>query len=142
MSALYARRYYVRGSEELKKGALDDALQDFQAAIQLAPGFYEARIGYATTLLKMNDPPRAAQTLRVGLAQAVGRGERFALLRTLGDALIASGDFFGAEDALFEATQLGVADSADLHDRLARVRARTGRLGDAFDELLRAARLS
>lgn len=144
MSALLARRYYARGCEELRQGALDDACQDFQAAIQLAPGFYEARIGYATVLLRLQDPPRAAQTLRVGLHLCSQEGnrpqERVALLRAMGDALIAGGDFLAAEEALAEAARSGGAGSPDLHDRLARVRARTGRYAESFEELLKAAR--
>ena len=52
MSALMARRYYVRGCTELRNNELDDACQDLQAAVQLIPSYYEARIAYATALLR------------------------------------------------------------------------------------------
>jgi predicted Zn-dependent protease len=142
MSALIARRYYTRGCDELRRGELEDACQDLQAAIQLIPSFYEARIAYATALLRLKDPPRAVQTLRAGLHyNAAGTG-RTMLLRSLGDALVISGDFLAAEEALAETTASSARDSADLHDRLARLRARTGRFNEAFTELLAAARLS
>jgi hypothetical protein len=62
MSALMARRYYTRGITELRSNELDDACQDLQAAVQLIPSYYEARIAYATALLELKDPPRAIQT--------------------------------------------------------------------------------
>lgn len=139
MSAVLARRYYLRAKEKLTMSQLDDACQDFQAAIQLAPGYCEARVGYATALMRVPDPNRAVQTLRAGLHYAALPAERAAILRALSDALVQLGDYVGAEQALSEALQSGPT-SADLHDRLARLRARTGRLAESFDELLRAAR--
>jgi tetratricopeptide (TPR) repeat protein len=142
MSAPIARRYYVRGCDELRRGELEDACQDLQAAIQLIPHFYEARIAYATALLRLKDPPRAAQTLRAGLHYSPSGPGRAMLLRALGDVLVISGDFPGAEEAFSETKANSARDSADLHDRLARLRARTGRFSDAFSELLAAAKLS
>lgn len=142
MSALIARRYYLRGCDELRRGELDDACQDLQAAIQLVPGFYEARIAYAVALLRLKDAPRATQTLRAGLHYHPSGPGRAMLLRTLGDALVLAGDFIGAEEALTETVATSASDSADLHDRLARLRARTGRYSEAFTELLAAARLN
>ena len=142
MSALVARRYYTRGLDELRKNEVDDALQDLQAAVQLIPSYYEARIAYASALLRIKDAPRAAQTLRAGLHYAATGPARAALLRALGDALVSAGDFLGAEQAFTEGTATSAGDSADLHDRLARLRARTGRFEEAFTELLAAARLT
>ncbi|HMU39403.1 MAG TPA: tetratricopeptide repeat protein [Pseudomonadota bacterium] len=142
MSALMARRYFTRGIAELRSNELDDACQDLQAAVQLVPSFYEARMAYATALLRLKDPPRAIQTLRAGLHYtANGRG-RALLCRALGDALVAGGDFLAAEQAFAESQASSPQASADLHDRLARLRARTGRFDEAFTELLAAARLT
>jgi predicted Zn-dependent protease len=141
MSTLIARRYYTRGVGELHKGDLDDACQDLQAAVQLYPAFYEARIAYATALMRLKDAPRAIQTLRAGLHYAQSGPARSLLCRVLGDALTAGGDFPGAEQAFAESKAQSPSDSADLHDRLARLRARTGRFDEAFTELLAAARL-
>ena len=142
MSALIARRYYTRGCDELHKNELDDACQDLQAAVQLIPTFYEARIAYALALLRLKDAPRAAQTLRAGLHYAGPGPARALLCRALGDALVSSGDFLGAEQAFAESQVSSPGESADLHDRLARLRARTGRFSEAFAELYAAARLS
>lgn len=142
MSALIARRYYLRALDEIRRHELDDACQDLQAALQLIPGYYEARVAYAAALLRLKDPPRAVQTLRAGLHYNPSGAGRAQLQRALGDALVASGDFLAAEQAFAETSATTAADSADLHDRIARLRARTGRFQDAFNELLAAARLS
>jgi thioredoxin-like negative regulator of GroEL len=138
VSAAVARRYFVRGREALRRGALDDAQRELEAALQLSPSFVEARVGYALTLQR-TDPPRAAQSLRTGLAAARRPADRRALLCALGDVLVQSGDFPGAEAAYAEAAALPGA-TARLHDRLSRLRARTGRFADALSELLLAAR--
>lgn len=102
MSALMARRYYTRGITELRGNELDDACQDLQAAVQLIPSYYEARIAYATALLKLKDPPRAIQTLRAGLHYTTSGPGRALLCRAFGDALVAGGDFLAAEQAFAE----------------------------------------
>jgi predicted Zn-dependent protease len=142
MSALIARRYYQRALDEMRRNELDDACQDLQAALQLVPGYYEARVAYAAALLRLKDPPRAVQTLRAGLHYNPTGAGKAHLMRALGDALVAAGDFLAAEQAFAETSATTAADSADLHDRIARLRARTGRFQEAFNELLAAARLS
>lgn len=136
--SMVARRYFVRGRELLRRGQLDDAEREFAAAVDLAPSFVEARIGHALTLAR-SDPPRAAQSLRTGLGRSQRAPERRLLLAALGDVLVQGGDFPGAEEAYAEAAQLGFA-SAKLHDRLARLRAKTGRFADSLGELLAASR--
>lgn len=139
-----ARRYYVRGVEELRRGDVEQAREDFRSALELAPTFGEARIAYAHALARTSEAPRAAQLLRTGLGRpGIRDRERTALLRALGDVLIAAGDYRGAEEAYFEASRAGDRvgiQQVDLHDRLARLRAKTGRFAEALDELLAAAR--
>ena len=141
-----ARRYYVRAVEQLKRGDLESARDDFRAAIEMAPTFVEARIGYATSLARSGEATRAAQLLRTGLARETRPRPRMSLESSLGDVLIAAGDYRGAEAAFVAAAQsadaLGLPQTAALHDRLARLRAKTGRFEDALDELLAAARAS
>ena len=130
MSAPVARRYFVRGRELLKRGEIDSACLEFGNALELVPDFVEARVGYALTLARV-DPPRAAQSLRSGLNRPnvrSGAGRR-QLLCALGDVLLTSGDYPGAEAAYEEATALG---AANLHDRLGRLRAKTGRFAEAL----------
>jgi tetratricopeptide (TPR) repeat protein len=139
VSAPVARRYFVRAREQLMRGDMESACQEFGAAIELVPGFVAARIGYALTLAR-RDPPRAAQALRNGLgARAQRVTERRDLLCALGDVLVASGDYPGAEAAYAEAATLSPA-ARPLHDRLARLRAKTGRFSEALAEFLLAAR--
>ena len=143
MSAV-ARRYYVRAVEQLRRGDLEAARDDFRAALELAPSFVEARVAYATGLARTGDASRAAQLLRTGLQRETRPRARMALESALGDVLIAASDYRGAEAAFVAAAQsgdaLGVPQTAALHDRLARLRAKTGRFEEALDELLAAAR--
>lgn len=143
MSAV-ARRYYVRALEQLQRGDLETARADFGNALELAPGFAEARVAYATSLARAGDASRAAQLLRAGLANENRPRSRLLLVSALGEILIASGDYRGAEEVYRQATELGaslgVSTTWQLHDRLARLRAKTGRFGEALDELLAAAR--
>jgi Flp pilus assembly protein TadD len=138
MSAAVARRYFVRGREQLRRGDFDSAVQEFGAAVELHPTYVEARVGYALTLAR-TDPPRAANSLRAGLQRATRATERAPLLCALGDVLLIGGDFRGAESAYTEAAALPNA-SRKLHDRLARLRAKTGQYAEALSEMLLAAR--
>jgi thioredoxin-like negative regulator of GroEL len=133
--AAVARRYFVRGREQLRLGDLDAAAQSFAAAVELAPSFVEARAGAALTLAR-TDPPRAAQLLRVGLRELVRASPRRLLLVALGDVLTAGGDFPGADEAYAQAAQL--PGRHPLASRLARVQAKTGRYQEALATLAAA----
>ncbi len=140
MSAV-ARRYYVRGTGALDKGDLEGALEALRAAIDLVPGFTGARIAYAVALARYGDTPRAAQTLRAGLARPSSPVAAASMWASLGDILTMSGDFPGAEDA-FRQAQQHPSFEGRAHAGLARVHAKQGRYPDAFDHLSRAARMN
>jgi thioredoxin-like negative regulator of GroEL len=127
----------LRGREAAKRGAVDEAEREFGAAVELSPDFAEARVGHALALVR-SDPPRAAESLRQGLARAPRPNARRLLLVALGDVLLVAGDFPAAEQAWSEASLYG--PTLRLHDRLARLRSRTGRFAEAFAEFLAAAR--
>ena len=137
MSAV-ARRYYARGVQAIGSGELQIAVEQLQAAVDLAPMFGDARVAFAVALAKFGDAPRAANVLRTGLGRAVSPVGVAALWATLGDVLTLAGDFFGAEDALRKA-----ATHPDFAVRaasgLARVYAKLGRYPDAVAQLKRAA---
>ena len=140
MSAV-ARRYYQRGRQALDSGDLEAAMDSFRSALDLAPGFASARIGYAVALGRFGDSPRAAQTLRAGLARQATPVATAALWATLGDVLTAGGDFFGAEDAFKQAateTSFQVRSASGL----ARVYAKLGRYPEAVAQLRQASSLS
>jgi tetratricopeptide (TPR) repeat protein len=139
MSAILARRYFVRGRDEMGRGEYDAAVESFRAAVDLAPSFVSGRLGYAAALVRVGDMPRAAQALRAGLPRATSDGARAKLLIYLGDVLTAAGDFFGAEDAYRQSAEL-VPDSGAPPAGLARVHAKLGRYADAFASLLAASR--
>lgn len=137
MSAVVARRYFVRAQAALRRGDLDEASSDYRAAIELEPEFIDARIGYAVTLAS-SDAPRAQQSLRAGLTRATRARDRARLLVALGDVQLSAGDYRGADASYAEAETLGVA-IPELGDRRARLHAKTGAFKDAFDALERAA---
>jgi tetratricopeptide (TPR) repeat protein len=139
MSAAMARRYFVRGQSEMQRGEHEAATESFRAAVDIAPGFTSARLAYAAALSRLGDMPRAAQALRAGVPRAVTDRQRAALLQTLGDVLVAGGDFFGAEDAYRQVAELYPNDPAPAAG-MARVHAKLGRHAESFAALLVAAR--
>lgn len=137
MSAV-ARRYYDRGLASLATLDLETAQEALRAALDLAPGFANARCAYAVALAKAGDAPRAAAVLRAGIPRATSPITAAALYATLGDVCVLSGDFFGAEDA-FNAAAKTPGFEARVASGLARVQARLGRYRDMAQSLLRAA---
>jgi uncharacterized protein HemY len=133
-----ARRYYDRGRQALDNNDLETAQESLRAALDLAPQFGNARVAYAVALAKAGDGPRAAQVLRHGLGRASSRISAAAMYATLGDVLVLSGDFFGAEEAFQNAAQTPGFE-ARVAAGLARVYARLGRYKDMAAQLKRAA---
>ena len=138
MSATIARRYFVRAHGELTRGEYEAAAESFRAAMDLVPTFLSARLGYASALVRLGDTPRASQVLRAGLARASGNRGRAVLLQTLGDVLVAGGDFFGAEDAYRQVAEIAPGSPSPAAG-LARVNAKLGRYTESFASLLQAA---
>ena len=139
MSAILARRYLLRGQGELGRGENEVAIESFRAALDLMPSFVSARIAYAVALVRVGDPPRAAQALRAGLGRPNPPRARAAILQTLGDVLVAGGDFLGGEDAYRQVQEIVPNDPAPAAG-LARVAAKLGRYKDSFAALLVVAR--
>jgi uncharacterized protein HemY len=133
-----ARRYYERGRAALDTNDLESAQEALRAALDLAPGFGNARVAYAVALAKAGDCPRAATVLRAGIARATSPISAAAMYATLGDVCVMGGDFFGAEDAFNMAAQTPGFE-ARVASGLARVHARLGRYRDMAQSLKRAA---
>jgi tetratricopeptide (TPR) repeat protein len=137
MSAV-ARRYYARGVQAIGNGEFQLAVEQLQAAVDLAPNFGDARIAFAVALARFGDAPRAASVLRAGLGRAASAVAIAAQWATLGDVLTLSGDFMGAEEAFRQAgTHPDFAVRAA--SGMARVYAKLGRYPDAVIQLRRAA---
>jgi tetratricopeptide (TPR) repeat protein len=137
-----ARRYYERGRAALETNDLGSAQEALRAALDLAPGFGNARVAYAVALAKANDCPRAAGVLRAGIGRASSPISAAAMYATLGDVLTLGGDFFGAEDAFLTALRTTPGFEARVASGLARVYARLGRFVDMATQLKRAASLA
>jgi Flp pilus assembly protein TadD len=135
-----ARRYYVRGCGELGRGDAESACESFRAANDLAPSFLSARLGFASALARLGDAPRAAQVLRAGIGRTPADAPvraRCALWRSLGDVLVAGGDYLGAVEAYREASVIDASERT-VDEGLARVYAKLGRWKDSFTHLARA----
>lgn len=137
MSAV-SRRYFVRGRDFYKKGEWESALREFGAALELSPTFAEARVGFSLTLARTN-PTRAAQELKSALDRTQRPVERVKLLGAYGDILLMLGNVGAAQAAFTEASQID-GTSPIIHDRAARLSAKTGKYQDAFQSLLAASR--
>jgi len=137
MSAV-ARRYFERGMQALQTNDLETAQESLRAALDLAPGFCNARCAYAVALAKAGDAPRAATVLRAGIPRATSPITAAALYATLGDVCVIGGDFFGAEDAFNLAAQTPGFE-VRVASGMARVQARLGRFRDMALSLQRAA---
>ncbi len=133
-----ARRYYERGVAAYQSGDTQGAVEQLQAAVELAPAFGNARVAYAVALARYGDCPRAAQILRSGLPRATSPVAAAALSATLGDVLTLGGDFFGAEEA-FRSASAVAGFEVRAASGLARVYAKLGRFPDAIAELKKAA---
>ncbi len=129
-----ARRYYERGVAAIKTTDYQTAVEQLQAAVDLAPTFGSARIAFAVALARFGDCPRAAGVLRAGLGRAQSATTAAALLATLGDVLTLGGDFFGAEEAF---KQAGATPGFEVRAAagLARVYGKLSRPVDAIAQL-------
>jgi Flp pilus assembly protein TadD len=136
-----ARRYYDRGRTALDHGDLAAAEEALRAAIDLAPGFGNARVALAIAVARSGDCPRAAQILRAGFGRATSPISLAAMHATLGDVLVLGGDFYGAEDA-FKLAAACPGYEARVASGLARVYARLGRFADMAAQLKTAATVS
>jgi tetratricopeptide (TPR) repeat protein len=136
-----ARRYYERGRASLETNDLESAQEALRAALDLAPGFGNARVAYAVALARANDCPRAAGVLRAGIGRASSPISAAAMYATLGDVLTLGGDYFGAEDAFLTALRTPGFE-ARAASGLARVYARLGRFQDMAAQLKRAASIA
>jgi Flp pilus assembly protein TadD len=136
MSAV-ARRYYERGVLSLQQGDLENAQEAFRAALDLAPGFGDARVAYSIALAKAGDSPRAASVLRAGLGRATSPISAAAIWATLGDVLVMGGDFFGAEEAFGHVAKVPGFE-VRAASGLARVYARTQRMPQMAQSLISA----
>ncbi len=136
-----ARRYYERGMQALANNDVQQAVEQFQAAVDLAPNFGNARVAFAVALARFGDCPRAAGVIRSGMPRASSPVTAAAMQATLGDVLTLGGDFFGAEEA-FRLAGEQPGFEARAASGLARVYAKMGRHADAVSCLRRAASLS
>ncbi len=64
-----ARIYVSRGTIRSNSGDLSGALKDYQTAIEMRPGYAQAYVGLSSTYRRLNDEPKAIETLERFLAE-------------------------------------------------------------------------
>ena len=96
----HASTLYLRAVLDRDRGRIDDALTDLRAAVDLAPGFDDARTALANLLLDRGDFQGAAATASEGIARS---SQAATLWRALGQARLKIRDAVGAAAAFAEA---------------------------------------
>ena len=122
VDALAFRWHYLRGIVRRDRGRLDDAVQDFRAALAARPEHALTLYRLGTALLDRGDVGEATTNLRLALA---ADAEAAAVLEALADAAIAGEDWSQARDLLERAWQAEPAASR-LAYKLAVVERRLG----------------
>lgn len=124
------------GDANFKGGRFDAAAADYQEYVDRKPGDHTVRVKLGETLLKLDEPTRAAEQLRVAYSQRPGEA---AYLDALCDALIAAGQ----TDELYRLLRTNAADrgTVDDHIRLGRYAMKLGDADTARVALLAAARV-
>jgi len=135
--SVVARRYYLRGRAALERADTDQAIEALASAVDLVPHFIDARLAYSVALARIGDTPRAAQTLRSGIAHARTDPARSALYLQLGEVSVQGGDFLAAIDSFDQAAMHPAWVKRAAAGR-ARAMAKMGRHGDALAQLLLA----
>jgi predicted Zn-dependent protease len=114
---------------------MEAALEALRDAVECSPDYVLGRVSYAVVMARSGDSERAAQLLRAGLARSpANRRDQALLWRTLGDLLLASGDYAGADAAYAQVAE--VLPGLPITSRVARTRGRMGRYAESFAMLL------
>jgi Tfp pilus assembly protein PilF/mono/diheme cytochrome c family protein len=118
---------YNLGEMLQARGALDEAIEQFQAAVSIRPGDAVANNALGGALLAKGDVSGAVGHFNTALAS---RPDYFDAHYNLGNALAAQGDFSGAAEQFGEAAKLNPSD-ANAQANLGTALAQLGRLNEA-----------
>jgi putative PEP-CTERM system TPR-repeat lipoprotein len=119
----------------LQSGELSQAEIHFSKALQLAPDLQGARIGLASTYLRLYQPAKALAAIQPALTEGGVDGQALSLA---GEAALALGDTPAAEMYFQRAAKLMPGDAA-ARTSLALTHMARGDTNKAFDELSRVA---
>jgi tetratricopeptide (TPR) repeat protein len=111
----YAPHYFLKGRIFFARGKFDQALEQFETALQKKPGLYEAQYYRGLTYLELNKLDQAEKDFSEGLK----KGKEFEALfhNGMGLLLIKRGDFSKADVEFRKASQVG-PDRAEFHANL------------------------
>ena len=116
------------------RGEQPEAIEQYRAALSLAPNDYETRFALGRALLRSNDAAGAEEQFRAALAL---RGDAAPARLGLASALLAEKKYEAASDALAEYLRLNPADRSAHFDR-ASAFLNLGRFDEALAELDRS----
>jgi cellulose synthase operon protein C len=102
--ASLADAYWIRGRIYVLTGAVRDAIDDLERALELKPGRYQAWASMGEAYESLRDFPRASQAYERALEQD---GDQGSWWQRLGQIRMDSGDRAGAVPALVRAVEIG-----------------------------------
>ena len=126
--------HYNLGAELQSRGKLDEAIEQYNAALRIRPQDATVNNALGAAFLTEGHPDQAISYLRT--AEQL-RPEYFDAHYNLGNALASAGDFRAAEDQFATAVRLK-PDDADAHANLGSAYAELGQLTEAKAEFERA----
>jgi tetratricopeptide (TPR) repeat protein len=127
-----ARSHILLGDIYRQRERYDDAVKEYQRALEIAPGDAAALLGLASAYLSNDDIAKAMDTAQEALAHVPDDPE---LNLLMAEALIDKHDFAGARPFLDKSTGVKPQMLPHLHALLGKVDAETGRPQDAIREL-------
>ncbi|WP_158749756.1 tetratricopeptide repeat protein [Acidobacterium sp. S8] len=127
-----ARTHLLLGDIYVQRERYDDALGEYQKALDLSPDNAAALEGLTSAYLRNGNTVKAVETAQLALAQTPNDPEINLLM---GEALVARHEFAQAEPFLTKGLQAKPQMLSHVHALLGRVYAETGRTQEAIREL-------
>jgi tetratricopeptide (TPR) repeat protein len=127
-----ARSHLLLGDIYVQRERYDDAIAEYQKALDIAPGDPAALLGLASAYLRNSNFPKAADSAQLALEKLPDDAE---VNLVMGEVLLARHEFMNAEPYLKEALNAKPQMLPHVHALLGRVYAETDRTQEAIHEL-------
>jgi tetratricopeptide (TPR) repeat protein len=127
-----ARSHLLLGDIYMQRERYDDAIAEYQKALNIAPDDPAALLGLASAYLRNSNLPKAVDTAQLVLEKLPDDAE---VNLVMGEALVAQHQFMNAEPFLKKALNAKPQMLPHVHALLGKVDAETGRTQDAIREL-------
>ena len=127
-----ARSHLLLGDIYVQRERYDDALAEYQKALDIAPGDPAALLGLASAYLRNSNFPKAAESAQLALEKLPDDAE---VNLVMGEVLISQHEFMNAEPYLKKALNAKPQMLPHVHALIGRVYAETDRTQEAIHEL-------